>query len=136
MSVDPPKPSPIVRDKAKMDELYGIGDDERQELIDWIATLEVPAALQKTLAKGTDLELVADAWCPGCNGRVKVRHPDYKGCAAFIKLLFEYKLQKPGELKHLHVTGRVVHELESLSSAELEQVAEGAWEPTLLPPAA
>jgi hypothetical protein len=136
VSLGPPKPSPIVRDKAKMDELYGIGDDERQELIDWIATLEVPAALQKTLAKGTDLELVADAWCPACNGRVKVRHPDYKGCAAFIKLLFEYKLQKPSEKRELHVTGRVLHSLDELTDAELDEVAEGKWVPKLLPPAA
>ena len=133
---DPVKPSNVIRDKEQMEALYGIGDEERQELIDWIATLEVPAALQKTLAKGTDLEMVADAWCPNCSGRVKVRHPDYKGCASFIKLLFEYKLQRPSEKRELHVTGRVLHSLEELSDEELLQVEAGVWEPKLLPPAA
>lgn len=130
-----------------MDALYGIGDEERRELIEWIATLEVPAALQKTLAKGTDLDLVADAWCPGCNGRVKVRHPDYKGCAAFIKLLFEYKLRRPADLpSELTVTHRIgpARDLSRLSTAQLREIASGRarveeveeaeWEE--LPPAA
>ena len=131
MAVESPVVSSVQRRREQMDALYGIGDAERAELIEWIASLEVPMALQKTLARGTDLDLVAEAWCPSCNGSVRVRHPDYKGCAAFIKLLFEYKLSRPGTVNELHVSGRVVHSLDELSDAELEQVAEGQWVPQL-----
>lgn len=135
MTPGPPRPSDVKRDKQQLEDIYAITDEDRRELIEWIGSLGVPAATVKALAKGTDLDKVADAWCPNCSASVKVRYPDYKGMAAFFKLLFEYKLQKPSEIRELHVSGRVVHELEALSTEELEQIAEGEWVPQL-PPAA
>lgn len=131
---DPPKPSGVVRDRAQIDRLYAITDDDLEELKEWIGSVGWPKALVKAFMRHLDADLVVQAWTD--DGRsAKVRYPNYAGFAAIAKLVSEYKLRKMADVHELHVTGRVVHELESLSSLELEQIAEGEWTPKLLPPA-
>jgi hypothetical protein len=132
---DPPKPSPIIRDKSQIEAKYQITEDDVDRCRDWLLQSGWPEMVVKGFLKHLDADLVADAWCPHCNSRVKVRYPNYAGFKNVVQLASEYLLRKMSEVRELRITGRVVHELESLSSEELEQIAEGEWTPQL-PPAA
>lgn len=137
MSVEPVQPSSVRRDASVLQTQYQVSGDEIEELRQWIASLGLPAALVKTLLLCTDPERVVDGWCPGCNATVKVRYPNYSGVVNVVKFLSEYKLGKPVERRVVNVTQRVVHELESLSDAELAELAgaeDAEWKQ--LPPAA
>lgn len=132
----PPTPSNVIRDKAQIEAKYNITEEDVDRCMEWLSQTTWPEMVKKGFLKHLDADLVADAWCPHCNARVKVRYPNYSGFKNVVQIASEYLMQKMADVRELHITGRVVHELESLSTAELEQVVEGAWEPTLLPPAA
>lgn len=134
MSVDPPKPTRVVRSRDQIEKLYAITDGDLDELREWIGSAGWPAALTKAFMRHLDADLVVQAWTEE-GVSAKVRYPNYAGFAAVAKLVSEYKLRKVADVKELHVSGRVVHELSSLSDRELELIAEGEWEPQL-PPAA
>jgi hypothetical protein len=147
VGVSPPRPSPIVRDKAQIEKLYGVTEDEIEELREWIASAGWPAAMTKTFMKHLDADLVVYAWCEHCNRSVKVRSPNYAGFVAVAKLVSEYKLRKTADMPtEINVTHRIgpARDLSQLSTAQLreiaagtarvEEVQEGEWEE--LPPVA
>lgn len=139
MTLGPPKPSNVVRNKAQLDKLYAITDEEIEEGRAWIAQAGWPPMLVKAFLRHLDADLVADGWCPNCNCRVKVRYPNYAGFVSVAKLVAEYRLQKPAQKRELTINARLIQsqaELEALSDEELLAIEEGEWEPTLLPPAA
>lgn len=136
MSVKPPTPSNVKRTKAQIEALYAITDEDIEGCRAWLDQSEWPTMVKKAFLRHMDADLVADAWCPNCNASVKVRYPNYSGFKNVVQLASEYLMRKMADVRELRVTGRVVHSLDSLSDAELEQVAEGTWEPQLLPPAA
>jgi hypothetical protein len=135
MPVDPPTPSNVVRDKAQIEAKYAITEEDVDRCREWLSTSGWPDMVVKGFLKHLDADVVADAWCPHCNRSVKVRYPNYAGFKNVVQLASEYLLRKMSEVREVHITGRVVHELESLSTEELEQIAEGEWIPQL-PPAA
>ena len=131
MAVAPPKPSPVRRSKDQIEAKYAITEADVDACKAWLDQTEWPDMVKKGFLRHLDADLVADAWCPSCNAGVKVRYPNYGGFKNVVQLASEYLMQKMSEVRELRITGRVVHELDSLSSAELEQVAEGTWVPQL-----
>lgn len=131
--VGSPKPSPVVRDKAQIEAKYQITEQDVDDCKAWLDQTSWPDMVKKGFLKHMDADVVADAWCPNCNGRVKVRYPNYAGFKNVVQLASEYLMRKMADVTEVHVSGRVVHELESLSSEELAEIAEGVWVPQLPP---
>lgn len=146
MTLGPPKPSPVVRDKAQIEAKYAITEQDVDDCKAWLDKTEWPDMVKKGFLKHLDADLVADAWCPNCNARVKVRYPNYSGFKNVVQLASEYLMQKMSEVREVLVTHRIspARDLSALTTTQLreiaagkarvEEVQEAEWEE--LPPAA
>lgn len=146
MSVEPPTPSNVIRDKAQLAAKYNITDDDVDRCMEWLSQTSWPEMVKKGFLKHLDADLVADAWCPHCNKRVKVRYPNYAGFKNVVQIASEYLMRKMADVVEVNVTHRIgpSRDLSQLSTtqlreiasgkARLEEVQEAEWEE--LPPAA
>lgn len=128
MSVKPPTPSNVIRDKNQIEAKYAITDEDVDACREWLVQSGWPEMVVKGFLRHMDADLVADAWCPHCNKSVKVRYPNYAGFKNVVQLASQYLMQTMAD-KGAQAPRTVIHmkgpDLSQLSTAQLREIAAG-----------